>query len=171
MNEVQGDTASRLPYRACYGPGLRIGAVASVIFFVWMLFVARDDQGKLASLVVWHTRSWLFRVGLVLGLIAIPGVLMEMFLESVVFDAHEIRRRNIFGVWRRFSYSMIKGLDVFPGEFARVSFADGSKLIVRAAMADLRLVERIIRNRSRMDLCQPEDREMSHGRRRVIPKD
>lgn len=155
MGSSEVKTTERVPYTVNYGVWLRIFAVAYALFAFWLL-VFFKDEGQRAVFVFWQQTGWLGRVGVIMGFITIPGILLETFLNKVVFDACLIRRRNTMGKWHEYAYDQIVSMESFPGELIRIQFRDRRKLTIRNLMADLNRVEGVIHARARNLKCDNE---------------
>lgn len=144
----QGTPIPTLPYVVSYNRWLRTFAIAYAVFVVWLLVLARDSGGRVIVAAVWEREGWLIRTGLVLAFVTVPGILLEMFVEKLIFARGHIMRRNALGRWQEYPYDEVAAVEVFPGEMARIRLRDGRKLKIWAAMANLTTVEAIVRARA-----------------------
>ena len=135
-----------LPFVAKCGFGWQAVILVAWLLSLW-LFLARGDDGQSAVFRVWEQGGIFLRIGILLGLVLIPGLPLEAFRARTVFAEGEIRHLPTFGRCRVFRYQDIVDLEVFPNEFARIEFRDGRKLKIWAMRADPRVVEGIVHAR------------------------
>ena len=102
------------------------------------------------------------QLGILLGLVCIPGIPLEVFRAVTVFDSTLIRHRSAVGGWRDYRYEDIVAMDVFPQEFVRITFRHGRTLKIWGMRADLTTVEQIIRPRLKVNVAPKVGRTESH---------
>ena len=124
---------------------MRLFVVAFVAFTFWMFVLARDDQGVLHAAALWARSGWWIRAGIVIGYVVIPGILLETFVEKVVFGTKTIRRRDKLARWQIYSYDEVDSVEVYTGEQLRIRFKGGRKIDIFASVGDLHRIEAIVR--------------------------